>query len=252
MRHSLLYLIFTGCVIAGISSASIYSTGAQPRITDTPVNVMLPTSNVATSAVTVQAVEVTSTPDLPEIFLQANAPLDQIDVRDFPETGLYLGSLETGKQYRVLGQYYSWLLFEYPAGPNGKAWIYRPIVAIVGDQEAIPIVDPNVANLSADQLAETAAITSLQQTPGYAETATAQSREIIISIEETEEADSNEIIATYTPPAEIVPLGGSVVVQENQNLQINLNLLNSIPPAVPILILLIGGSLGLLSARLRK
>lgn len=245
-------LVFTGCILAAIISLSIHSAVAQPRITDTPVSVVLPTSSAATSEATVVVADVTQTPDLPEVYLQANAPLDQIDVRDFPETGNYLGALEAGRQYRILGQYYSWLLFEYPSGPNGKAWIYRPIVAISGDQESIPIVDPLVANLSVDQLAGTATVSLLQQTPGYAETATAQSREIIISIEETEEVILNEPAATYTPPAEIVPLGEQTVEQENQAAQISLNLLNSIPPIVPILMLLIGGSLGLLSARMRK
>jgi hypothetical protein len=244
--------IICGFLIVWIFHSLLVPVDAQPLITNTPVSVQLPTSVNNQIVLTPQTVNATLTPVGPEVFLEANASLDQIDVRDFPETGAYLGSLESGRQYRILGQYYSWLFFEYALGPNGRAWIYRPIVRIIGDPDLIPFVDPALANLNPEDAAATATQSILQQTPGFVETATAQAREIIISIETTEEPELAVILPTYTPPAEIVPITVEIPAAPNGASDIIGNFSGSIPPIVPIALLLLGGSIGMLFRVTRK
>src|SRR5215207_7483364 len=86
---------------------------AQVRISDTPVRVILPDVTQAAPQAQLLTATPTFTPtDLPPVvFLEAAAALGDIQVLDFPENGTYLGTLETGRQYPITGQYYSWIQF---------------------------------------------------------------------------------------------------------------------------------------------
>lgn len=249
---ALVVLVLNLLMLVGLNQPAL----AQPQITNTPVRVVLPTLvEQATNIVLLTATPTfTPTPEPPSVLLQANAPLSDIDVRDYPESGAYLGSLENGQQYAVYAQYYSWLQFEYPAAPSGRAWIYRPLVQIIGDEASIPFIDPNNLVTQSPSDNETATAISLFLTPGYADTVTAQAR-IVALPTQLSTPQNSEFAPTFTPPSDIVARNRpQPTPSSGTNVEIVSNLIQSfsIPPIAPIATLAVFGLLGLWVSSWRK
>jgi hypothetical protein len=241
----------------------------QPLITNTAVDVSFPDASPTSANLGNSFIEATPsptftpTPEPPNVYAEADPDVAIGDtlVRDFPESGAVIGVLQSGVQYPVYGQYFSWILIEYETAPNQRAWVYYETVRLFGDIGSIPYVAENAAQpfqRSAEDIATETAIV-LFQTPGYAETATASSR--IIVIEETVIPTVGDL-PTYTPPAEInqrlptldanalptaTPQAAEVVGTALETFASG-----NIPPIAPILSLLVFGSLGLLISRLRR
>jgi hypothetical protein len=236
---------------------------AQVRISDTPVRVILPDSTQAAPQADVLTATPTFTPtDLPPVvFLEAAAPLGDIQVLDFPENGTYLGTLETGRQYPITGQYYSWIQFEYPASTTGLAWVYFETVRVTGDVSAINLIsDPSTANASPEDN-QTATAAAELLTPSVAETATAAARIIIVPTEVIAENNVGEFPATYTPPPDVVLRAPTQSAGEVIEPTATPSLIDSVialavpqrlPPIVPILLLGGFGMLGLMVSLLRR
>jgi hypothetical protein len=237
---------------------------AQVRISDTPVRVILPDATQVTPQANILTATPTFTPTEPppSVFLEAAAPLGDILVLDFPETGLYLGSLERERQYPITGQYYSWIQFEYPASPNGLGWVYYETVRVVGDIAAINIIsDPNAANASPEDN-QTATAEAELLTPSIAETASAEARILSLPTESaiSDNQGQGAFLPTYTPPADIVVRAPTQVPGEVLATTPTPSFIDNavslttrrLPPIAPILILGGFGLLGLLVSLIRR
>lgn len=266
-------LLITCCLTIGIFLLVNQSNPvqAQPRITNTPSDVTLPeitatsppqsANNVAEAS---PSPTFTPTEPLPNARLISVAASGTALIRDFPEDGAVLGVLQDNTEYQIMGQYFSWYQIQLSTAPNGLAWVYFEDVQINGDLTTIPAVDPNVqpAQLSAQDL-QTATAQALFQTPGFAETATAESRIIELSEEESQAqvASTNEFPPTYTPPAEINALQATAIPNLQATPIIDSNIIDSItdsvaegniPPLLTILALAVFGTLGMLIASVRR
>ncbi|MCA9913557.1 MAG: SH3 domain-containing protein [Anaerolineae bacterium] len=237
---------------------------AQPRITDTPLPVVIPQNTAPPTSLSLltPTPSFTPTPEAPLVTLEAAAPAADINVRDFPDvTCNRLGSLDLGQQYPVTGVYFQWYQFEYAASPTGRAWVFADLVTINGDQATIPAVDPNVQpTAESPEDIGTATAAALLLTPEIAESATAQARILTLPADEVRSGDG--FLPTFTPPPDIAvrrptevisditptPEGGNIATQFLNELDVP----TSLPPIVPIAGLIGVGVLGLFVASIRR
>lgn len=240
---------------------------AQPRITNTPIPVIIPTLTATVPNANNGFVEAspsptfTLTPELPDAKLVAIVPPSEALVRDFPENGQIIGYLESNKDYQVIGQYYSWYEIQYAGSPNGRGWVYIETIRVSGALDQIPYIDPaSVPAESSFEDNQTQTAIALFSTPGIAETATEQARIVTLPSEESQNATS-EFLPTYTPPAEIVqrqptldPNIEASATPNNLAVQTALSAVaqRGVPPIVPILALGLMGILGLFVGLIRR
>ena len=271
IRYPLLIILLLGVALWLFTGQSNLSY-AQPRITNTAVPVVIPTTaptqtpQAPGSRIIDASPSPTFTPTqpLPDARLVSVAAPGTGLIRDFPENGTILGVLQDNTDYQVLGQYFSWYQFQLASAPDGRAWVYFEDIRVSGNLQDIPFIDPNVqpAQFSAQDLASATAL-ALFQTPGFAETATAESRILEISVTESNQVDNVAagITPTYTEPAEINPLQATNAPDIQVSPVIEDDIINStiqsitegdIPPFFPIVGLLLFGILGLLIAGLRR
>lgn len=273
MRHihyPLLIALFLGAGIWLFPGQS-NQTQAQPRITNTAIPVVIPTTAPTSTAQAFTNIIIepspsptfTPTQPLPDARLVSIATSGTALIRDFPEDGTILGVLQDNTDYQVLGQYFSWYQIQYSFASDGRAWVYFEDIRVSGNLEDIPFIDPNLqpAQFSEQDLA-TATALALFQTPGFAETATAESRVLEIPATEINQSDTGDgLPATYTPPAEIIALQATnapdiqaTPIEDRDIIASTRTSLASgnIPPILPVVGLLIFGTLGLLISRIRK
>jgi len=244
---------------------------AQPRITNTPVPVVIPsTAPTATpGAPANNAVQVSPSPTftptepLPNVTMSSVVAAGSALIRDFPESGSIIGALSNETQYQVTGQYFSWIQFQYSQAPSGRAWTYIENVRLTGNLDQIPYIDPNSQPAqAAPEDNATATALALLQTPGFAETATANARVIDAPDDATNQAIQATIEnPTYTPPAEIVALRptqvANAIITETPDTNFVDNTVQSVaegdvPPFIPIVGLALFGAFGLLLALIRR
>lgn len=236
---------------------SVATVDAQVRISDTPVPITLPQATATATPILrlTPTPTFTPTPEPISVVLEAAVPASETLVLDFPETGNYIGFLEPGEQYAVIGQYFSWILFEFPDTPDGRGWIFIPTIRFIGDATTIPFVDPNLPSEDDPNAQSTLTAIAQLQTPGVAESATANARIVSIATLSIENQNNpNNDRATFTPPAEII-LRVPTINPEEETPDNQLTRLPddvSIPPLVPILLLAMGGALGLFISALRR
>jgi hypothetical protein len=227
---------------------------AQPRITNTPIPVIIPTLTATIPGGDGRFVEAspsptfTLTPQLPDARLVAIVPPGEALVRSSPENGEIIGYMESGRDYQVTGQYFSWFQIQFAASPSGRAWVYIETIRVSGALDEIPYIDPASVPVV------------LFETPGFVETATEQARILTLPVEESHDVTS-EFAPTYTVPAEIVqrpatlaPNVEASATPENIAVQTAISTVaeEGIPPIVPILVLGLFGTFGLLIALIRR
>lgn len=269
-HYSLPIIIIVGIYFCFLSSAPQIS--AQPRITNTPVPVVIPDA----SATPLPQVDnntfeaspsptFTPTQPLPNATIVSIAASGTALIRDFPEDGAVIGVLADNTDYQVLGQYFSWYQIQLPDFPQNPAWVYFEDILISGNLDEVPFVDPSVqpVALSVQDIA-TLTVQALLLTPEFAQTATAESRVLEIPQNEAGEAiagPTSEFAPTYTRPAEVVVLRATpepnALIIEVPELDIIDSTIQSvsagdIPPALTILALLVFGGLGLIIASFRN
>lgn len=240
---------------------------AQPRITNTPIPVIIPTLTATIPGSDGRFVEAspsptfTLTPELPDARLVAIVSPSEALVRDFPENGEVIGYLESNRDYQVIGNYYSWYEIQFAGSPNGRGWVYIETIRVSGALNEIPFIDPaSIPVESSFEDNQTQTAIALYETPGVAETATEQARILTLPSQEAQESVS-QFLSTYTPPAEIVQrpptqdlnLAPSAT-PENIAVQRAINTVarEGIPPIVPILALGLFGILGLMIGLIRR
>ncbi len=91
---------------------------------------------------TVNIPTVTSSPRGPYIIVKLITSADDpINVRAGPNRLTeQVGLLLVYQEANAIGQYGEWIQIEYPGGPEGKGWVYAPLVELVGGN--LPIVEP--------------------------------------------------------------------------------------------------------------
>jgi len=241
---------------------------AQPRITNTTVNVVIPESTATSPPQNNGFVEAspsptfTPTPPLPDARLVSIAASGTALIRDFPENGTVLGVLQDNTQYQVLGQYFSWYQIQLTTVPQGFGWVYYEDVQVSGDFTTIPAIDPNAQSVELSQqdiATQTAQV--LFQTPGFAETATAESRVLEVPQETVNPNSDSEFPATFTPPADMVELQPTSLPDARPTQQPQVDIVNAtiesvrsgnVPPLLIIIGLALFGTLGILISSVRR
>jgi hypothetical protein len=150
--------------------------------------------------------------------------------------------LPPGTDLPLVGRWlgFDWYLVSWQASPTGTAWVYAPLVVVIGDITTVPAVTP-LPQATIDPVLEAQGQTAtiVFQTPGAAETATAQS---VVGSEgvftTTPEGGGGFVAAapTFTQPAPIQQQG-ELPTQNSQEG-------GGIPPAVIIFSM---GGMGLLT-----
>ncbi|MGB7342275.1 MAG: hypothetical protein WBC91_25480 [Phototrophicaceae bacterium] len=265
-RYLLAVFIILASAGFGLMPTQPQSVQAQPRITNTTIPVVIP-STAPTEAPQSNNTFVEASPSptftptqpLPDARLRSIAATGTGLIRDFPEDGTVLGVLQDNTDYQVLGQYFSWYQIQLSTAPNGKAWVYFEDVVLSGNLSEIPAIDPSIqpVELSPQDIATATAIVLLQ-TPSFAQTATAESRILEIPLNTTSQVSSGDTrLPTYTPPADINPTN---IPNAQPTAALNDDLVEStitsiasgnIPPVLPILGLAVLGLLGLMIASIR-
>lgn len=117
-----------------------------------------------------------------------------------------LAELDAGTELPLIGRWlgYDWLLVQWEESPTGDAWVYEPLVQVIGDITTVPAVEPP-AEPTTDpfQAALDQTATIDLQTPGGAETATARALSQPTGVF-TATPDGGNAVAgvepTFTPP----------------------------------------------------
>ncbi len=241
---------------------------SQGSITATPVPVSLPSplpfgsvveASPTPAIITSDGGAATAPADIGPVMLEA---LSEANIRSQPDPeSERLGSIQIGTLYPVLGRYYRWYQFQYDLENGSTGWVYDELVRIVGDETAITDLAAQEQADTAPDLDATATVASLQQTPGGIETATASSGSIPLPA--LPGVGNNSMDASPTPPVTFavratftlsaaisVPSSSPIVVaQERGN---STNIVTSLPPIFPILLLGGFGIIGLLVSSYRK
>ena len=151
IRYPVLIIVLSGLALWLFTGQSNLSQ-AQPRITNTAIPVVIPTTaptdtpQPAGNPVVEASPSPTFTPTqpLPDARLISVANSGTALIRDFPEDGTILGVLQDNTEYQVLGQYFSWYQIQLATAPDGRAWVYFEDIRVSGNLEEIPFIDPNV------------------------------------------------------------------------------------------------------------
>lgn len=191
--------------------------------------------------------------------VQARVIGDPTNLRDGPGLDFeIIAELTPGEVLPIVGRWLGtdWLQITWEEGPEGKAWVYAPLVIVEGDITTVPAVEPPPPpTQNPTVVAAQATATILLQTPGAVETATVAALEAqlqapqgIITVTPAPGTPGGGNLPTFTPPppgadsANIQPL--IAPTQETAS--------GGIPPAVLIIGLGVMGGLSLLLAVLRR
>jgi len=261
-------VLLSGFIVLSMLNSS--RAGAQELVTSTPVRADLPTlaPPVIEAAVTATPSR-TPTPE-GQVLLEAKADSGEVNVRAEPDIeGERLGTIRAGRTYQVFGRYFRWLQFQFDDAPTGavRAWVFDELVQIIGDESAIPNLEPGAAPTAA-VTPEPAEVLTL--TPGGILTATAGSR--VLSLPGAElssagappaaggrpgEAEPVQALPTYTYPPVVAaaPTTQSSAAEATSTpgpRPLPLNLPEGMPPIAPILLLGALGLAGLVVSSLRR
>ncbi len=171
--------ILLGLVLRGVrgAAASEGDIPIQQAVTPSPSpqgQVNLPTATATT--VGGPTATPSRTPTLTPVLAQMVG--DPTNLRSGPGLDFdIVASLDIGTQLPLIGRWlgYDWLLVKWDEAPGGQAWVYAPLVVVVGDITTVPAVEPpQLPTIDPTQAVIQATATVLLQTPGAAETATAQ------------------------------------------------------------------------------
>ncbi len=121
-----------------------------------------------------------------------------------------VAELDAGTRLPLIGRWlgYDWLLVQWQDAPEGKAWVYAPLVVVIGDITTVPAVEPpTLPTIDPTQASLDATATVFLQTPGGPETATAQALFLptgVYTATPDSPAGSGGLQPTFTPPAPYV------------------------------------------------
>ncbi len=125
-----------------------------------------------------------------------------------------VATLDVGTQLPLIGRWlgYDWYLVRWEDAPERQAWVYAPLVLVIGDITTVPAVEPpQLPTIDPTQAAIQATATVLLQTPGAAETATATAMLVptgIYTVTPGGPPVVGGLLPTFTEPAPIVQPSG--------------------------------------------
>lgn len=163
-----------------------------------------------------------------------------------------IAELTPGATLPIIGRWlgYDWLLVAWEDAPEGKAWVYQPLVIVRGDITTVPAVEPPAPpTVDPTRAAIEATATILLQTPGAAETATATAFFAPTGVYTQTPPPGGAVaglLPTFTPAPPYVQPEALPVPEGSQPVQ------RGIPPAVMIIALGAMGALMLVLGVLRR
>jgi len=166
-----------------------------------------------------------------------------------------LGEIHPGFQYVVVGKRFDWYQIEFPDSPTGRAWVYKHVVTLTGDEalipeialEEIPTLDPTFIAIQETALFLTA-------TPGAIASLTVEVQLTPTGVFTPDPNSSGPTLApgaplpTYTSP----PITNTPIIIPKASPANTGNTGEGLPPIVPILALGALGLMGLLVSVLRR
>lgn len=240
-------------LIASVSAAAAserYPVQQQPTATPTSGQFQFPTATPTPIG------GPTSTPTRTPTLVPVIAEIigDPTNLRTGPGLDFDLvAELRPGVMLPIIGRWigYDWYQVAWADAPDGKAWVYAPLVIVHGDITTIPAVEPPAPpTIDPTQAAIQATATVLLQTPGAAETATATvfffPTGIFTQTPVAGEQVATGALPTFTPPPPYRQ------PQELPVPTVNSERSSGIPPAVLIIALTVMGALSLVLGLLRR
>jgi hypothetical protein len=256
--------LFICCLVIlfGTSWFSLTNMAQGPTATPVRVDIIMTSTMPPTQEFVIETLAPTFTPTesgLPQ--LTARIESGEVNLRSLPDPNEQrLGSIRPGDLYTIRGRFFSWYLIDFPNAPSGTAWVYGELVEVFGDSFAIQDIDPYLTPTSVAEAVAGETLEIVLLTPGGDETATAESRIIVISTPTPDPSSLQVtevgILPTFTAPAEYhvrltaTPFGS----QGDVNLVGAIsNVANAgIPPVLPILALGLLGFLGVIVGAIRR
>jgi hypothetical protein len=238
---------------------------AQEGPTATAAPITIPLAATPTSATEVPTL--TPMPTMPQgAFLEA---ITEANVRSEADPGSdLLGTIRSGETYPVIGRYFRWYRFRFPLSPDGAGWVFEELVTVSGDTANITdLASLPTATLDSTEAARNETLEAVTLTPGSIFTLTAEAVLLPLPVQgETQEADSIpsdsvaplqiEALPTFTPPPNVALLPPENAYSVNRSLNpsstitdessISRQQNSTVPPILPIGLLIGAGILGLL------
>jgi uncharacterized protein YraI len=190
----------------------------------------------------------TRTPSLAPVFAEA---IGEANLRTGPGLDFdVVGTLLAGNPVPVIGRSvrYPWYVVEWEDARGGQAWVFDQLVVITGDITTVPVVEePEAPTINPTLAAAQATATILLQTPGAAETATANALMLPTGAYTMTPGGPGGVarLATFTePPPYAQPTMLPPVAVQNSS--------GALPPAVFIISLGLLGILSLILTLLRR
>lgn len=257
MWRNITVLLLLTVLLMPVSAQNDLTQVAQVRISPTPVNVIIPTSTPPATemAVATATPTYTPTPEGPAVARAIPNEFDQeVNVRALPDpTADVVGTLEFDTDYVVTGQYFSWWQIEFSRAPGGRGYVFESVVDVTIGTQPVPEIDP-----------------FSEPTPDPQDEASGEGDEGAVGPDgrvldlptpdpsRQLELDTS-VLPTFTPPPDLVVLPPSDSTEGNITPTPDLftSALNTvasggIPPIVPIGVLAILGTFGMMIAIIRR
>ena len=190
-------------------------------------------------------------------------PLSDVTARSSPEIldDNQVGTISPGERYNVLGRYFNWIEIQYDPAPNQRAWVYRDVVEIDGNIEAIPTVILNPTNTPDPAIdAETATMSALLAQSDGPATATALARVVQLPDQNVDsDADTGDrviipvqtALPTFTYPPNVAVGVPTLAITRAVNFDRATDTNQGVAPILPILFFGGLGLLGIIASLLR-
>jgi hypothetical protein len=245
---------------------------AQDGPTPTAAVITLPLAPTATSATLVPTPTLPATQP-PGAFLEA---ITEANVRSQADPNAdLLGTIRAGETYEVIGRFFRWYRFRYPLSPDRTGWVFEQLVNVTGDIASITdLASLPTATLDPVEAARVQTLEAVTLTPGGLITLTAEALVIPLPVQgqpQTVVTQSLDLPAleqsaplpTFTPPPQVALLPPENAYAVNRPLPsesdagddgpVTRQITGTLPPIVPIGLLLGAGLLGLIiSAGMRR
>jgi hypothetical protein len=256
-RYRLIVVAGLILIVLALSVGVAAASGSPPDVRQaaTPVGGQLVLPSATPTVIGGPTATPSRTPTITPVLAEVIG--DPTNLRSLPTIGdeYIVASLTPGTTLPILGRWlgYDWLLVAWKDGPDGKAWVYEPLVIVHGDLLSVPAVEPPAPpTVNPTQAAIQATATILLQTPGAAETATATALFAPTGVYTVTPGGSGQVVAgvlpTFTPPPAYVQpqvLAAQTSGSDSPDSR-------GIPPAALIIALAAMGGLTLLLGLLRR
>lgn|GEM_PF-650317 len=199
----MLLIVLCAGVGAALAADPVPGLGQQAPTPTTGGQITLPTATA--TIVGGPTATPTRTPTLVPVLAETIG--DPTNLRSGPGLDFdIVGTVTSGTLLPIKGRavVLPWLLVEWVDGPNGEAWVFDQLILVRGDITTVPVVEPPAAPTVDPTLQVIqATATVLLQTPGAAQTATAQAFAMptgVFTLTPEQGLQVSGVLPTFTPP----------------------------------------------------